>query len=274
MYTTAPGLFLAFALREKTWKLGCTTGQGQPPRERRLPARHQARLLHAVGQAKRRFGLPETAPVVRGDEAGRAGVWLHRFWQAHGVTLPGVDASSLEGNRRQRRAKSDGLDVRQVLTRLMRSHQGQRGVWRVVKVPSLAAEDQRPRHRDLETLKPERASPTARLKGLLRSQGIRLTSVPKWPEHLDALRLWDGSPMPSGLRPRVLRVDAHHQFLSEQRAAVEAERRAILQTFQATSIEQGRQGMPLRGIGINGAWLLVMDFLGWRALKNRRAVGG
>ena len=156
----------------------------------------------------------------------------------------------------------------------MRSHQGQRGVWRVVKVPSLAAEDQRPRHRDLETLKPERASPTARLKGLLRSQGIRLTSVPKWPEHLDALRLWDGSPMPSGLRQRVLRVDAHHQFLSEQRAAVEAERRPILQTFQATSIEQGRQGMPLRGIGIKGAWLLVREVLGGWALKHRRAVGG
>src|SRR4030095_9019922 len=30
----------------------------------------------------------------------------------------------------------------------------------------------------------------------------------------------------------------------------------------------------LRGIGINGAWLLVMEFFGWRAFKNRREVGG
>jgi hypothetical protein len=60
-----PVLFLAFALREKTWKLGFTTGYGQQPRERRIAARHQARWLHEVAQAKRRCGLPATAPVVR-----------------------------------------------------------------------------------------------------------------------------------------------------------------------------------------------------------------
>jgi len=34
----------------------------------------------------------------------------------------------------------------------------------------------------------------------------------------------------AGLRRRVLRVYAHHTFLSEQIAEVEAERRALLQT--------------------------------------------
>src|SRR5207244_11523882 len=34
------------------------------------------------------------------------------------------------------------------------------------------------------------------------------------------------------------------------------------------------QLMLLKGIGINGAWLLVMEFFGWREFKNRRAVGG
>jgi len=55
-------------------------------------------------------------------------------------------------------------------------------------------------------------------------------------------------------------VYAHHQFLSEQIAAVEAERRALLETSQEASIEKIRQLMHLRGIGINGSWLLVMDF--------------
>jgi transposase len=73
-------------------------------------------------------------------------------------------------------------------------------------VPSIEAEDQRPLHRDLATLKHERASTTTRLKGLLRSQGIRLTSLSQFPEQLEALRLWAGSPMPRGLRRRVLRV--------------------------------------------------------------------
>jgi transposase len=231
-------------------------------------------VLQEVAQAKRRFGLPETAPVLSCYEAGREGFWLHRFLEAQGITNHVVDSSSIEINRRKRRAKSDALDVRKLLSMLMRYAHGERDVWRVVRVPSVEAEDQRHLHRDLETLKQERASTTPRIKGLLSSQGVRLTSVNKLPEQLEALRLWDGSPLPSGLRRRVLRVYAHHQFLSEQIAALEAERRALLQSAQEASIAKVRQLMQLRGLGINGAWLLVMEFFGWRELKTRREVGG
>ena len=265
---------MAFELSEKTWKLGFTTGHGQKPRERTVAARHQARLLQEIAQAKRRFGLPETALGVSCYEAGREGFWLHRFWQAQGITNQVVDSSAIEVNRRQRRAKSDGLDVRKLLSMLMRYEQGERDVWRVVHVPSVEAEDGRHLPRDLETLKQERASTTTRIKGLLSSQGIRLTNLNKFPEQLDALRLWDGSEIPSGLRRRLLRVWAHHQFLSEQIAELEAERRALLQSVQEASLEKVRQLMQLKGIGINGAWLLVMEFFGWRELKNRREVGG
>src|SRR4029434_792827 len=120
----------------------------------------------------------------------------------------------------------------------------------------------------------ERASTTTRIKGLLSSQGLRVTSLTKLPEQLEALRLWDGSPVPPGLRCRVLGVYAHHTFLSEQIAAVEAERRAQLQASTDAKIEQVRQLMRLTGLGINGAWLWVMAFVGWRAVKNRREVGG
>ena len=64
-------LFVAFELSEKTWKLGFTTGHGQKPRERNIAARTQTRVLQEVAQAKRRFGLPETAPVLSCYEAGR-----------------------------------------------------------------------------------------------------------------------------------------------------------------------------------------------------------
>src|SRR5262245_31682972 len=250
MHPTEPVVFLAFELSETTWKLGCTTGHGQPPRERSIPARHQGRLLHEVAQAKRRFGLPETAPVVRCYEAGREGFWLHRFVQAHGITHSVVDSSSIEVNRRQRRAKSDGLDGRTLLTMLIRSHLGERGGWRGVPVPSREAEDQRHLHRDLETVKQERASTIARIKGIRSSQGIRLTRVNKLPEQRDALRLWEGSPMPSGLRQRLLRVYAHDTFLREQMAALEAERRVRLQSAQDATLEQGRQLRQLKGLRI------------------------
>ena len=267
-------LFVAFELSEKTWKLGFTTGHGQKPRERSIPARDQERVLNEIAQARRRLGLPETAPVISCYEAGREGFWLHRFLQSQRITNHVVDSSAIEVSRRQRRAKSDGLDVRQLLSMLMRYEQGERKVWHVIKVPSMEAEDQRHLHRDLETLKQERASTTTRIKGLLSSYGIRVTSLTKLPEQLDALRLWDGSPMPPGLRRRVLRVYAHHTFLSEQMAEVEAPRRAQLQTSSDASIDKVRQLIQLKGIGINGSWWLVMEFFGWRELKHRREVGG
>jgi transposase len=272
--TTEATLFVAFELSEKTWKLGCTTGHGQKPRERSMPARDHERVLDEIAQAKRRLGLPETAPVVSGYEAGREGFWLHRFLLAQGMTNHVVDSSSIEVNRRRRRAKSDGLDVRKLLSMLLRYEQGERQVWQVVKVPSVEAEDQRHLHRDLETLKRERASTTTRIKGLLSTQGLQVTTLTKLPEQLEALRLWDGSPLPPGLRDRILRVYAHHTFLSQQIAEIEAERRAQLQTASDVSLDKIRQLMQLKGIGINGSWLLVMEFFGWRAFKNRREVGG
>ena len=72
----------------------------------------------------------------------------------------------------------------------------------------------------------------------------------------------------------MLRVYAHHELLRQQIAELEAERRALVQRSQDARIEQVRQLMHLKGIGIKGAWLLVMEFFAWRAFKNRREVGG
>jgi hypothetical protein len=63
-------LFLVFELSEKSWKLGCTTGHGQKPREHMLPVRDVKRLLDEITHAKARFGLPKTARAVSCYEAG------------------------------------------------------------------------------------------------------------------------------------------------------------------------------------------------------------
>jgi len=267
-------LFMAFALREKTWQLGCTTGHGQKPRERPGAARELARLLQESAPAKKRCGLPETALVISCDEAGRAGFWRHRFLPAHGITNQVVDSSSIAGNRRQRRATSDGLDVRKLVSMLRRYEPGERDVGRVGHGPAVAAEAGRHLHRDWATLKQERASTTTRIKGLLGGQGVRRRSVSTFPAQLDEVRLWDGAPIPEGRRRRLLRVWAHHEFLSQQMAEVEAQRRERLQTSQDASSDTVRQLMGLKGIGLNGAWLWVRAFFAWRDLKNRREVGG
>ena len=80
-------LFVAFELSEKTWKLGFTTGHGQKPRERTVPARQQERVLDEIAHAKRRLGLPASAAVVSCYEAGREGFWLHRFYRGTGSPI-------------------------------------------------------------------------------------------------------------------------------------------------------------------------------------------
>ena len=68
------------------------------------------------------------------------------------------------------------------------------------------------------------------------------------PEQLDTLRLWDGAPVPSGLRGRLLRVYAHDEFLGQQIAELEADRRALLRHSHEATIEKVRQLMQLKGI--------------------------
>src|SRR5262249_35017752 len=169
--TSEGPLFMSFELSEKTWKLGFTTGPGQKPRERNVTARDQERVLDELAQAKRRLGLPETAPIVSCYEAGREGFWLHRFLEAHRITNHVVDSSAIEVSRRQRRAKSDGLDVCKLLGMLIRYHEGERQVWQVVHVPSVAAEDQRHLHRDLATLSRSGATPPGASRGCSVARG-------------------------------------------------------------------------------------------------------
>jgi transposase len=161
-----PTLFLAFELGQNTWKLGFTIGVAQPPRERTIPAGDVARLQQEITRAKQRFGLPEDARVVSCYEAGRDGFWLHRSLVAHDIQNHVIDSASIEVNRRQRRAKTDRLDVRKLLTMLLRHMAGERKVWSVVRVPSVEEEDRRQLHRELTTAKQDRTRVINRIKGL------------------------------------------------------------------------------------------------------------
>src|SRR4029453_6583470 len=91
-----PTLLLAFELGERTWKLGFTTGLGQRPRRREIPARATDRVVEEIARAKARFRVPADAPVVSCYEAGREGFWLHRWLVAHAVSNHVIDSSSIE----------------------------------------------------------------------------------------------------------------------------------------------------------------------------------
>jgi transposase len=200
-----PTLVLAFELGVKTWKLAGTTGPAQRPRERRVPARDIAAGREESVRAQPRLGVPEAARVVSGYEADRDGVWLHRALVAQGVAHGVVESSSLEVKRHYRRAKTARLEVYKRLTRRMRPAAGERQVWSVVPVPSADEEDRRPLPWDLLTAKQARTRVSNRMTGLRASQGLTMPRHGDFLTPLEHLRLWDGAPVPPGLRQRLVR---------------------------------------------------------------------
>jgi len=271
-------LYLAFELSSKNWKLGFSIGSGQKPRIRTIEAGNLNALRAEIGTARRRFALPAGCPVASCYEAGRDGFWLHRFLTREGVKNFVVDSSSIEVNRRKRRAKADRLDVQSLVRMLMRYCEGEDKVWSVVHVPSLEEEDRRQLHRELAALEKEKTRTSNRIRGLLVTQGVRLGDrIDLRDERLDSIRLWDGGPLAPGLKSRMRREWAHLLFLKGQISALERQRQSALRGKDETDAEPDlvkiRQLLLLRAIGPVSAWLLVREFFGWRRFKNRRQVG-
>lgn len=266
-------LLLAFELGERSWKVGFTTGLGQRPRVRQVPAGAVDRVFEEIVRAKRRLKVPADTPVVSCYEAGRDGFWLHRYLIVHGVTNHVVDSSSIEVNRRARRAKTDALDLAGLLNLLARFVLGDRRVWRVVRVPSVAEEDARQLHRTWESVQQDRSRLICRLQGLLITQGLRLPIDATLLGRLATARLWDGTPLPPGLQQRITRAWAQLALADQQLEELEAERNALV-ADRATATGRYAAALPtLRGIGPIGTWVLATEIFGWRQIQNRRQLG-
>jgi transposase len=142
-----------------------------------------------------------------------------------------------------------------------------------VRVPTPEAEDARQLNRELLSLRQDRTRLTNRMHGLLAGHGVRMEVRRDFPEQLDTVALWDGSPLPPRLHMRLLREWVRLGLLCRQIHGLEQERRELLRTSEDESVERVRKLLALRAIGINSAWLFVMEFFGWREFRNRRQVG-
>jgi transposase len=266
-------LLMAFELGQRWWRLGFTTGLGQPPRTRRIAAGAVDVVLTEIARAKTRFRLPADAPVVSCYEAGRDGFWLHRYLTLQGVRNHVVDSSSIEVDRRARRTKTDQLDLGGLLTLLARWMAGDRRCCRVVRVPSVGDEDARQLHRLRESLHGDRTRLINRLKGTLATLGARLRITRDFLERVDRVLLPDGTPVPSGARQRLARdwtllqtVEAQLRELDQARDAAPVD----------TSTATGRAVtalQTLRAVGPCGAWVLATEIFGWREIRNGRQLG-
>ena len=267
-------LFVSFELGEGRWTLSFTAGFGEPVFRRSVRSRDRKAVVHELERMRERLDLAADGRVVSCYEAGRDGFWLHRFLEAQGVENLVVDSSSIEVSRHKRRAKTDRLDGESLLDLLLRHWAGSRKkVWSVVRVPTVEQEDRRHLHRELTSAKKDRTRVTNRMKGLLANQGLTLDLRKDVPAQLAALRQWDGSPLPAGLRARLAREWARAQFYTNLVERLEAERRELLRKAEDPVIKKVLQLNHLKGIGVNSAWLYTMELFGWRELRNRKEVG-
>jgi transposase len=270
---SAGTLFLALELSHETWKLAFATGRGPSARRRDVAARDILALLREIRASKRKLGLTAEARVVSCYEAGRDGFWLARCLTEHGVENLVIDSSSIEVNRRGRRAKSDSLDVEKLLSLLLRHASGEPRVFSIAQVPTPEEEDARQLHRELQTLKQETTRHVNRIKGLLASLGLALEIDQQFQKRLKEARQWNGQPVPEGMRQRLLHEFERLQVANRQIRELCRARSRTIQHASSPQVKQVQKLLGLRAIGVNGAWLLVQEFFGWRKFANRKQLG-
>ena len=268
----APRLLMAIELGRREWKLAFATGVGQAPRRRTLRAESWARVTEEIAAAKVRFGVGADVPVISCYEAGLDGFWVHRYLISAGVQNLVVDSSSIEVNRRARRAKTDRLDVERLLALLLRYVSGERSALRVLRIPSEADEQRRQLHRELLALKRDRTRVTNRITGLLATQGIRLSVRADFRTRLDQLTDWDGRRLPAALQTRLAREWQKVELFTTHIRDLERVRREMVRGSTEPAVVLVRRLRELRGIGDQAAWLFVMELFAWRQLKTRREV--
>lgn len=268
---TASTLYVAFELSEKNWKL--VFSDGDRVSEAGTPARDVARVLELIQAARRRLGLSRETKVVSCYEAGRDGFWLHRALTDKGVENIVLDASSIEVDRRLRRAKTDRLDGRKLVALLIRLKRGDKTI-RQVNVPAPEVEDARRVSRELQRLKNERTAHTNRLRSLLALVGRTVKRVTEIRSFLElGWRGRDGRPVGPVLRGEMLRELSRIELLNAQILEVKHAQRELLSTNTTCATIAARLA-KIGGVGQTSAAILSYELFGWRDLENRRQVAG
>jgi transposase len=261
---------MALELSDKRWKLGF--GNGERQREVTIEAGDWVGLNAQLVLAKAKLRRAADCRVVSCYEAGRDGFWIHRTLVDQGIENWVIDSASIEVNRRQRRVKSDRVDVKALLRLLQRQGGGERCL-RMVRVPTVAEEDQRRLHRERERLVKERGAHSARIKALLVAQGMRLEIRSDFLRQLETVRGGLGDALGADLKAELIREYARYRLVDEQIQGLEQLQKARARAGQTPALRQIDGLIHLRGIGWQSSWTLVMEFFGWRDFKNQRQVG-
>jgi transposase len=267
-----PVLFVAFELGKERWKLAVTSGLGVTPWVQTVSSGDLAAVAQVVVAARRRFDRP-TARVLSCYEAGRDGFWIHRALWAQGIENRVVDSSSIEVNRRTRRAKSDRLDAQKLVILLVRVCYGDRQAWAEVRVPTAAVEAARHRSRERTALTQEQTRLRNQIGSWLATAGCVVSSrVRQQPAWWTMVRDWAHEPLSGPVQARIARAAARLALVAEQIGGIEAQQAQATRAADARS-PHGRL-VQLRGIATTSASVLLDEGLVWREFRNRRQLGG
>src|SRR6516162_1010065 len=272
---------LAIELSKKSWVVAINTPLADKISRHTLPGCDWTGLLELIRRVRTRVVRELGRPVemISCYEAGYDGFWLHRLLEGQGVHSLVVDPASVQVDRRARRAKTDRIDVERLLRSLMAYLRGEPKVWSVVRVPSVAEEDDRRLHRERDRLIAERIQNVNRIKGLLAIHGIydyqplRRDRM----QQLEQLRTGDGRTLPPRLKAEILRELQRLVLVVGMIKTIEAERDAIasakIETEQQHSSAKRIQDLAkIKSIGPEFATTLVGEVF-YRSFDNRKQLG-
>ena len=272
---------LAIELSKKSWIVAVNTPLSDKISRHTLKPSDGKELLDLCERIRTRVAreTKKRVEIVSCYEAGYDGFWLHRLLEAHGIRNYVIDPASLQVDRRARRAKTDRVDVERLLRSLMAYLRGEPKVWSVVRVPSVAEEDDRRLHRERGRLINERIQHVNRIKGLLAIHGIydyqplRRDRM----QQLERLRTADGRTLPPRLKAEILRELQRLVLVVGMIKTIEAERDAIasakIETEQQHSSAKRIQDLAkIKSIGPEFATTLVGEVF-YRSFDNRKQLG-
>lgn len=269
-------VYVAFELSKAKWQLGIMIPGAEQMSRYRIDGGNLAELSGILARARSRAGqLGKPVRIVSCYEAGLDGHWLHRWLTSNGIANYEIDASSIEVNRRARRAKTDRIDLAQLMRAFLAYLRGEVGVCSMVRVPTPEDEDRKRRTRERERLLKERTGHSNRIKGLLHGQGIHdvMPLKPSFLLDLERMVTGDGRALPPRLKEEIRREHARLVLVHQQIKALEAENAAAHRAPAKGSVEaKAVQLAQLKAVGPQIAQILANEVF-YRDFRNRRQVG-
>lgn len=269
-------VYLVFELSKAKWQLGIMMPGAEKMSRYRIDGGDLTALLGVLSRARAKAEQPgKPVLVLSCYEAGLDGHWLHRWLTANGIANYEIDASSIEVSRRARRAKTDRIDLAQLMRSFLAYLRGEVGVCSMVQVPTPEDEDRKRRTRERERLLKERTGHSNRIKGLLHGQGIRdaMPLTPGFLSDLDEMRTGDGHALLTRLKDEIRREHERLMLVQKQIKALEAENTAAHRDPAKGSVEaKAVQLAQLKAVGPQIAQILANEVF-YRDFKNRRQVG-